>query len=210
MNQNEKQAYERFVALVGGNAQSVTPHILQLEAEMSTTETSLTFILEQDNGGGLNSRTETRLDKNDLFQVAAIGVYLSAPVDKDDVTYRLCSYPNALIFPNTKDQMEVIYKGSLKVSVDNIVAINKWSVMRHYFVPQVQDTTGSSTIRDNFNAQRDGIASIFPGMILAGNRKTDISLNLPRNITALESGKRPRVIVRLYGFLATNAVKYQS
>jgi hypothetical protein len=210
MNHNSKSAYDRFSSKLAGKASRITPHVLVLESKMSTTETALKFILEQDNGTGVNSRTENRLGKNDLFQVASIGMFLAAPTDKDDVIYRVATYPNPLIFPTTSAAMEAIYKGHLKVTVDNDVALDKWSVFQHLFVPRVQDTTGASTIRDNMNGNRDGFVSLFPGIVFAGNRNTDISLILPKALTALEPGKEPRVILRLEGFLATNATSYLS
>lgn len=208
MNNLQYKSLQDFKASFAASGKNpiVTQHTLQLEAALTTTETTLDFRLTEDNGKRF--RTEKRLNVNDIFQITRIGIYIAVADGDDDTEYRLLTYPNAKFLPTTKKSLETLYKGDLRITVDNKIYMPSWSVLKHYSAPRTQDANTPADVVDSINYNVDGFVQLTPTIVLHGNKTSQIQINLPTAVKQLEAGKQTRVILRLDGNLAQNAATF--
>ena len=199
-------AYENFVGKLmaaGKTGIVATQHTLQLEVNLTTVDTVYDFRLTDDAGGKLKS--ERRLNQNDVFMVTGLQVLFCKRADDNDVKGRYCTYPNATLFPNSKGDLEAVYNGVLKMTVDNKVYVPGYDLLQHRSVPRSQDMDLPDVIQDSLDLSRDGIIGIYPTITLQGNKTSQIQAVLPSALASVEAGVKTRLVLRLHGFLAQNA-----
>jgi hypothetical protein len=77
----------------------LTQSYLRLAQLMAVGSTIYTFpLLVNEAGAGGIFNNEQRLNLQDTFVVSQMGIFVSAPASAVDVAYRLCTYPNQVLF----------------------------------------------------------------------------------------------------------------
>ena len=170
---------------------------------------------------------EIRLNQNDEFIITRIALYAQGIANTGAT--KLLSYAP---FENDASQagtLQALFDGYLKISVNNIVYLDKWSTRRHEFVPQAQykdfvAATAALTSQNaqipEFNGSQSGVVEVEPLITLSGAKKSTIELFLPSAITGSTftnaSNKADsyslvvdRVCLVLHGLNAQNGASFQ-
>ena len=113
--------------------------------------------------------------------------------------------------------------GVLKISVNNVVYVDKWDTRKHEIVPMAQHHQFLTTTQFAQIAQfssREYLYPVEPLITLSGAKKNQIELNLPVALTgqtftnAGQTGTYSvvidRIAVMLRGYNAQNAAGFQS
>ena len=183
---------------------------LRTEVAMNTNSTLYQFpVLVNDNFNGLVTSTSRLLNLQDAFYVSQIGVFVAAPSSGTDTTFPLATYPNLSQFTAPQaDALNTLYNGFISLIVNNRQILPAWSVDRHYFAPQQQETTDAdyTTSGINYVDQRDGSNSAYypvePGLVLVGSKQNTLQLQLPAALAAVAANSR--IIIQFLGHLAQN------
>jgi len=125
---------------------------------------------------------------------------------------------HATLATNTAAQAYSIYNGYMQLTVNQRTVITAWDLQRHLFIPQTQlgggqvttaafaAPTGSATAGhindDNYNAADMGLFPTEPNVVLAGNKKNDLTVNFPAGPALVPTNSRLVCIFR--GILAQN------
>lgn len=213
---NERLVYESARAAmvkagISANHAVLTQSFLRLEAALTTTNTSYKFDVLVNEQVNTNFNTQTKLNLQDAFLVASIGLFVTKPSSSSDTTSQLVTYPNASIFSssNTATSLFTIYNGKLTLSRNQRELVTGWDCYRHYAVPQQQQTANADYTSSGiaYKDQQSGADSGFypcePNWILDGGKKNDLSLVLPSSLAAVETNSR--VVLILRGILAQNS-----
>lgn len=202
---------------------------LRCEVILSASTTSYKFdvLVNESTNGTIN--TQQKLNLQDAFVVNQIGFYLACPSSSTDTTFRLLTYPSINVttgfvgtgtaFSNTTAaQAYAIYNGAMQLNVNQRTVLTAWDLQRHLFIPQVQlgagnvttaafsAPTGSATVGhiydDHFNAADFGMYPVEPNVVLAGNKKNDLTVSMPIAPSSVPASSRLVFIAR--GILAQN------
>lgn len=183
--------------------------VLRTEVAMTTTNTSYHVpVLINDTQNGATFNTEVRLNLQDAFVVSAMGIYVAAPTASNSTNFPLLTYPNAQVFTtvNAATSLYSFYNGNLSVVVNNRQIVPVYDLGRHLKVQRTQQasSTGTNTGIDSFDASQDGIYPIEPNWVFVGSKNTNITVNLPSALTAIQAAAAPRFVFKFYGTLAQN------
>jgi hypothetical protein len=183
---------------------------LRTEVAMNTNSTLYQFpVLVNDNFNGLVTSTSRLLNLQDAFYVSQIGVFVAAPSSGTDTTFPLATYPNLSQFTAPQaDALNTLYNGFISLIVNNRQILPAWSVDRHYFAPNQQETTDAqyTTSGIDYVDQRDGSNNAYypvePGLVLVGSKQNTLQLQLPAALAAVAANSR--IIIQFLGHLAQN------
>jgi hypothetical protein len=183
---------------------------LRTEVAMNTNSTLYQFpVLVNDNFNGLVTSTSRLLNLQDAFYVSQIGVFVAVPSSGTDTTFPLATYPNLSQFTAPEaDALNTLYNGFISLIVNNRQILPAWSVDRHYFAPNQQETTDADYTGSGINYvdQRDGSNSAYypvePGLVLVGSKQNTLQLQLPSALAAVAPDSR--IIIQFLGHLAQN------
>lgn len=181
---------------------------LRFEQALATTSATYTFgVTNVDNGpAGTRFNTEFRLNQQDAFLVSEIALYLAAPSSATDATYVDCTYPSPAIFATGSAALGVIYHGSIKLTVNNVVIVPTLSTSRFRKVPFAQKVTAAANQNgiafDSFDMSCDGLAISEPNMYFIGSKGNLLQLNMPAAPATLDANTR--VILEVHGLLWQN------
>lgn len=183
--------------------------VLRSEVAMTTTNTSYHVpVLINDTQNGAAFNTEVRLNLQDAFVVAGVGVYVAAPATSISTTFPLLTYPNAQVFTTTNAATSLysFYNGNMSIVVNNRQIVPVYDLGRHVKVQQTQQatSTGTNTAIDNFDASIDGVYPIEPNWLFVGSKNTNITITLPSALAAIQASAAPRFVFKFYGVLAQN------
>jgi hypothetical protein len=202
-----KQTY----AKQGRNAVIVFSEI-RMEAALSASANVFSFNTQKSQSG---FNTEVRLDQNDVFSAFGIGIFVAKPSSSTDSGYRLFTYGNRSVFSNTNtgSSIDGLYaNGKLNISKDQVQYIQDWQLSKHYKVPFTQDnqnfgfTASGATLPNSLDSvdwQNDGFFPLVPSISFTGKDNMNININVPVNLTAVETNSR--IVMILRGFKAYNA-----
>jgi len=225
--QNAANAVKR-AGLNPGNA-VLSQSYLRLEVPLAASATSYKFdvLVNESVNGTIN--TQQKLNLQDAFVANQIGFYLGVPSGSSDTTFRLLTYPainvtsgfvgTGTTFSNTTAaQAYAIYSGYMQLTVNQRTVITAWDLARHLYIPQTQlgagnvttaafaAPTGSATAGhiydDHFNAADHGLFPTEPNVVIAGNKKNDLTVTMPAGPSSIPSNARLICIIR--GILAQN------
>jgi hypothetical protein len=158
-------------------------------------------------GAGGIFNNEQRLNLQDTFVVSQMGIFVSAPASAVDVAYRLCTYPNQVLFgaANAAALRALYNAGQIKITVNNIVYTPTWDVFRHLYQPETQETAalGAGSPDDQQAGKYDGFYPMEPNFNLIGSKNNVIQLQMPIGLTAILANSRIEIIFR--GVLAQNS-----
>lgn len=201
---------------------------LRLEVPLVASATSYKFdvLVNESVNGTIN--TQQKLNLQDAFVANQIGFYLGVPSSSTDTTFRLLTYPainstavttgtNATFTQAQAVQAFAIYNGFMQLTVNQRTVITAWDLNRHLYIPQVQlaGNASASTAAlvavggaaghmndDHFNAADFGLYPTEPNVVIAGNKKNDLTVTLPAGPSSIPTNSRLICIVR--GILAQN------
>jgi hypothetical protein len=189
----------------------LTQSDLILEQQLLTTLTAYIFpVLTNDNGpSGSRFNTEIRLTQQDSFIASSWGVFLLEPASAVSATFIAQTYPNALVFVTGGESaaLETIYNAYCKITVNNDVILPVWSLSRHRYVPQTQQTALIVGVQNanpysEIDLSEDGFFPVEPNILFVGSKGYQIQMILPAALAAVGPFTRMRVHYR--GVLAQN------
>jgi hypothetical protein len=196
---------------IQASAAKLTQSDLILEQQLLTTLTSYIFpVLTNDNGpSGSRFNTEIRLTQQDSFIASSWGVFLLEPTSATAATFIAQTYPNALVFTTGGESvaLETIYNSYCKITVNNDVILPVWSLSRHRYVPQTQQTALIVGVENpnpysQIDLSQDGFHPVEPNILFVGSKGYQIQMILPAALAAVGTFTRLRIQYR--GVLAQN------
>ena len=206
---------------------------LRLEVQLSTSSTSYKFdvLTNESVNGTIN--TQQKLNLQDAFVINQIGFFLCVPTSTTDTTARLLTYPainstvtttgtGATFSATNAAALYTLYNGFMQLNVNQRTVMTAWDLYRHLFIPTVQ-LAGNASVGtaalinpgtgagghfndDNFNAADMGMFPTEPNIVLAGNKKNDLTVTLPTAVSSLPTttGTVTRLVCITRGILAQN------
>jgi len=190
---------------LGGSIPS--PSYLRVEQTLNNTNSRYNFNLKAIGG---ESITEVKLDRNDLFVVSDISVYLLCQTDAKIGKDVLQSYPNKQIFPAVSgfdpDDLETIYNGFFTLKIGSNVNIEKMSMQHFRFVPQTQQSSSGNKSQYSLIEATFKLGSL---LYLYGTMDINATIEIPTfpgiQIAAVTSGFTNKIIFHPYGYLTKGA-----
>jgi len=183
-----------------------SPGFLRSEAELRNSNGTYTFRVDKNSGELV---TELKLDRNDIFVITDLAVYLAAQDQTKMGMEVLQTYPNKTVFPAVvgppafePDHLEAIYNGRLSLKIANKVNIEAMSMHNFRVVPQTQQSAATNKSQYSRNAAGYALGSII---YLKGNM--DIEVKIEFNsfdniaIQAQTANIKNKLVFHPYGFL---------
>jgi hypothetical protein len=207
-----RNAYKQLVKSgVNPNRAILSQSYLRLEQVASTSKTSYQFgVLVNDTPGGSTVRaTETRLNLQDAFYCATVQIFVSIADSATATDFVPQTYNNLHTFTTTGASAALMnfYNGNLSLTVNNRVITPTWDVLRHYEVPQTQQTAVPTTTANTVDQMTGGYSASFvcePNWVLIGSKNNNLTITLPNSIGTLQAAKTTVLGVILRGVLAQN------
>lgn len=191
---------------------------LRLERVASASVTNYQFgVLSNDVPQGSSVRTnELRLSLQDSFFVSSIQMFVSLASSATATNYAPLSYPNQHIFTDAGAAASLmnLYNANISLTVNNRTIATAWDCLRHYEIPQTQQTavptTTSGTV-DQISGAYSSSFAVEPNWVLIGSKNNVLSINLPASIGTLQTTSSPSTIIILVlrGVLAQNSTSVQ-
>lgn len=152
----------------------LTQSYLRSEVALSTSIANYHIpVLVNDTQNGASRVNEKRLNLQDIFVTTEISVLIGIGTGTDTKA-KLYTYPNTTAFTGTSDDdLWSIYNGYLNLSINNEQILPAWDVLRHYFVPQTQQ---SASLVDQWSASSDAFYPVEPGIVMNGAANINFSL----------------------------------
>ncbi len=206
----DREYFNQIIGTVGDGKAS--PSYLRVEQTLSNTKSRYTFDIKST---GAEVATEKKLDRNDLFVVTHIGIYLIAQVSTTLGAEVLQTYPNTDVFVSatgfTPAHLEVIYNGFLEVKIGTKVNIPALPMQSFRFVPTSQQQAANNYILNSeLNVHQH---SYWPGILLwlHGTQNIEINIDFPAlasmQIAGVASNTSNKIVFMPFGYVCKNAAK---
>jgi len=200
-----RMVFENAKTLVRGLGYSVehaklTQSYLRSEVALSTSIANYHIpVLVNDTQNGSTRVNEKRLNLQDIFVTTEIAVLIGIGTATNTAA-KLYTYPNATAFTSaTDDNLWSIYNGFLNLTINNEQILPAWDVLRHYFVPQTQQ---SASTTDQWAAGSDAFYPVEPGIVMNGAANINFQLTANGAPATVETNSFIAVIQR--GILCQN------
>jgi hypothetical protein len=200
-----RMVFENAKTLVRGLGYSVehaklTQSYLRSEVALSTSIANYHIpVLVNDTQNGASRVNERRLQLQDVFVCTELAVFIGIGTSSNTAA-KLYTYPNATAFTSaTDDNLWSIYNGYLNLTINNEQILPSWDVIRHYFVPQTQQ---SASTTDQWAAGSDGFYPVEPGIVMNGAANINFQLTANGAPATVETNSFIAVIQR--GILCQN------
>lgn len=174
-----RMVFENAKALVRGLGYSVdhaklTQSYLRSEVALSTSIANYHIpVLVNDTQNGASRTNEKRLNLQDIFICTELAVVFGIG-NASNTKAKLYTYPNVTAFTGTSDDdLWSLYNGYLNLTINNEQVLPAWDVLRHYFVPQTQQ---SATLVDQWSASSDAFYPVEPGIVMNGAANINFQL----------------------------------
>jgi hypothetical protein len=174
-----RMVFENAKALVRGLGYSadhakLTQSYLRSEVALSTSIANYHIpVLVNDTQNGASRVNEKRLNLQDIFITTEISVVIGVGAGTSTAA-KLYTYPNSTVFTAaTDDNLWSIYNGYLNLTINNEQVLPAWDVLRHYFVPQTQQ---SASTTDQWAASQDSFYPVEPGIVMNGAANINFQL----------------------------------
>lgn len=182
----------------------LTQSFLRLEQPLVTGTTNYLFpiLINQANPQIFN--TEQRLNLQDTFVPAEMGVFIAPASGATDATFKLLTYPSPFVLTNDV-AMTAIYNGQMQIMVNNNNLVPNWDLWRHFYVPQTQQTAalGAGSPTDQADLSTNGFYPMEPNVAMIGSKNIRITITLPVGLTAVDANSR--LVIFMRGILAQNS-----
>ena len=200
-----RMVFENAKTLVRGLGYSVehaklTQSYLRSEVALSTSIANYHIpVLVNDTQNGASRVNERRLQLQDVFVCTELAVFIGIGTSSNTAA-KLYTYPNATAFTSaTDDNLWSIYNGYLNLTINNEQILPSWDVIRHYFVPQTQQ---SASTTDQWAAGSDAFYPVEPGIVMNGAANINFQLTANGAPATVETNSFIAVIQR--GILCQN------
>lgn len=152
----------------------LTQSYLRSEVALSTSIANYHIpVLVNDTQNGASRVNEKRLNLQDIFITTEIAVLIGVGASTATAA-KLYTYANATVFTSaTDDNLWSIYNGYLNLTINNEQVLPAWDVLRHYFVPQTQQ---SASTTDQWAASSDAFYPVEPGIVMNGAANINFQL----------------------------------
>jgi len=153
----------------------LTQSYLRSEVALSTSIANYHIpVLVNDNQNSTGPRVnEKRLNLQDIFITTELAVVIGVG-SATNTAAKLYTYPNSTVFTSaTDDNLWSIYNGYLNLTINNEQVLPAWDVLRHYFVPQTQQ---SASTTDQWAASQDSFYPVEPGIVMNGAANINFQL----------------------------------
>jgi hypothetical protein len=152
----------------------LTQSYLRSEVALSTSIANYHIpVLVNDTQNGASRVNEKRLNLQDIFVTTEISVLIGVGSGTNTAA-KLYTYPNSTVFTSaTDDNLWSIYNGFLNLTINNEQILPAWDVLRHYFVPQTQQ---SASTTDQWAAGSDAFYPVEPGIVMNGAANINFQL----------------------------------
>lgn len=152
----------------------LTQSYLRSEVALSTSIANYHIpVLVNDTQNGASRVNEKRLNLQDIFITTEIAVLIGVGAGTATAA-KLYTYPNSTVFTSaTDDNLWSIYNGYLNLTINNEQVLPAWDVLRHYFVPQTQQ---SASTTDQWSASSDAFYPVEPGIVMNGAANINFQL----------------------------------
>jgi hypothetical protein len=152
----------------------LTQSYLRSEVALSTSIANYHIpVLVNDTQNGASRTNEKRLNLQDIFITTEIAVLIGVG-SATATAAKLYTYPNSTVFSAaTDDNLWSIYNGYLNLTINNEQVLPAWDVLRHYFVPQTQQ---SASTTDQWSASSDAFYPVEPGIVMNGAANINFQL----------------------------------
>jgi hypothetical protein len=190
----------------------LTQSTLRLENQLTNSRTQYLFAVlvnAVNNSSNQVFNTEIRLNQQDSFIVSSIRLTIGEPSSATDTTFVDYTYPSPVVFSTSGEAaaLETLYKGFLKMTINNVVVMPSLHTGRFRFVPFAQKATAAANQNgigdDSIDSSTDGISITEPNVILIGSKNNIIEIDLPAAIATV--GSNTRVSLEFRGLLAQNS-----
>jgi hypothetical protein len=152
----------------------LTQSYLRSEVALSTSTANYHIpVLVNDTQNGSTRINEKRLALQDIFVCTELAVLIGIGTSSNTAA-KLYTYSNVTAFTGTSDDdLWSIYNGYLNLTINNEQILPAWDVIRHYFVPQTQQT---ATLVDQWSAGSDAFYPVEPGIVMNGAANINFQL----------------------------------
>lgn len=192
----------------------IVQNTLRSEILLNATSTSFQVpVLQNSQFTGTNTtNTSNLLSLQDIQVVTDIGVFVAKPSSSTDGSFQIFPYAPKDVFSTSTTAAALIgmySNGSLKFVNNQQVIAPFWDLQKHYTVPQQQPATNEGYTSSGVNyissidGSTDGFYPCQPMWVFNGAGNVQVSLNLPTNLSAVETNSR--IIIMWKGFLLQNA-----
>lgn len=201
-------------ALLDPSVVKLTQSALRLENLIATNRTNYVFAVlvnAVNNSSNTVFNTEIRLNQQDSFITSSLRFYIGEPSSAVDATWVDYTYPSPVVFSTAGEAaaLETLYKGQLKITVNNVVVLPTMSLSRFRFVPFAQKATAAANQNgigdDSIDSSSDGLTMIEPNVILVGSKNSIVEINLPAAVGTIAAAGFTRMGLEFRGLLAQNS-----
>lgn len=178
---NAKQTIMRAYGAEGIKKFVLTMSDLILEQAIVAGQTLYTFpVLNFDTQTANPFNTEIRLKQQDTFIVSNVLYYLALPSGVGDTAYIPLTYESPFLSGANAIPLRSLWNGDLKITIANYVYVYNWSLRKHYYAPQTQQTAalGSGSPTDQKRLVEDGFCPVEPTVAFMGTEDNLIQVNL--------------------------------
>lgn len=201
----DRQIYNSLVKKYPG--QIISPDYLRIEQDLTNTKGSYVFPIETTSGQGL---LERKLDRNDIFVITSLGIFLLAEVDTTPGAGVLQTYPNQTVFPAAAgfnpDHLEAIYNGKLSLKVQSKMNIEGMSMLHFRYVPETQQSAAGN--KSQYSVDR----AAYPlGSLIALKGTMNVEVKVEFNtfaniqIAAVAANTKHKIVFMPFGYLIKGA-----
>lgn len=175
----QRMTFENAKALVRSLGYSVdhakiTQSYLRSEVALSTSSANYHIpVLVNDTQNGAVRVNERRLNLQDIFVATEWSVTFGIG-SASATNAKLYSYPNTTAFPSGANDLWSILNGYLSLSINNDLIVPAYDVFRSYFVPQTQQSGGTT---DQWDASQNTFYPVEPGIVMNGAANINFQLN---------------------------------
>ena len=186
---NYAQLMQKYKA-IGKGAVRLTQSSLYLSLPISNTQTTYNFEILESQTANLTA-DQIRLNINDEFICTTLGIFAEGDLLQMGTPTgikRLFTY-SPIENVSSASRFENLWNGTLSVSVNNIVFLDKFDTRKHEYIGQTQwgsfAAGTQNATQNNGQFSKSGMFPIEPSLTLSGSKKNQITLQLP---TALSTG----------------------
>lgn len=184
-----------------------------LRRELAITNNLQTYTFKFLQGDQTQGPTEYFLNKNDVFEMTSIGMYLTGRTTAQDGAEELQTYPNIQAFPAaagfTPRHLYVFYNAYLSYSVGTTTFVQNLDTKRFFYVPQTQQS--AATNYSQVDLENDGRIFLEPALTVSGANDNTFNIVVPTfagiQVASVTAGLTNVLVLDLRGFLVKGAAQ---
>lgn len=204
MNTN-RQIYNSLVKRYPG--QIISPDFLRIEQELKNTTGSYAFPIDTTSGQNVMER---KLDRNDIFVITELGIFLISEADVTTGVGVLQTYPNKIVFPAASgfnpDHLEAIYNGKISLKIQSKVNIEGMSMQHFRVVPETQQSAANNKSEYSVEKSAYQLGALIS---LKGTMNVEVKVEFntfnAMQIASVDAGVKHKIVFHPFGYLIKGA-----